>query len=843
MTAAEGDRRPWWIAVVVVWAGLVLGAGGFAEGVLAPAMLAMGALAVVLAAAMHGRWRPADLGWVWLVPVPAAVLATVTVLPLGIGHPWTAVDRALLGTAPEAYAIDADRARVATAWAWAVAALALAATVAARGGRGRILAAVLVAAGAVHGASALVTASLVPDWPGESYAGRVRGAFVYPNHAAAAWASLIPLALAMASGSVGRRRWWWAAAVVLAVATVLTASRGGTLIALAATVPWWWSALPRRGRLPVAVAGVAAIVGLLALLNLDQVDRRFTGWDRPVETLSSGRTAIWSAAVPVAADAGPLGSGPGTALPAFRRAGLPELDGRVVDHLHSDPLQWWLERGWVGVLALGAGLVLVARRWSRAWSDDPGRRGLAAGALGGIAVLAAHGCLDLIWQSPALVVQGVLLAAVAAGTLGSAAAPVPSWPVRAGLAGVGAAALALGLWAWPVQGELERAAAVQRVVASREAAGADPLLHPLVRRVAAEPAATGELARVRAAVHAARDGRGGTAAALVAESLQVVARRQPGSAGAWLERLRSIAAGADPGPGAEPVLERLAVWAPAWAPAVDATARLVAGGGLPATRAQEVAGRLLDGRVPVPAWFLDEAAKRIGDAAVVRSLAREGSASARIGVPWLARRGPVEVWLAVRRRVDPGPWAVAPAAAGLGAELAHPLTMIWPRAGDDAAGWTLALARAGIAVPGADRDLSVSAGALVSDAAERDRLRASAAVRLHRPDGRWLDARVAAAAAIAAGRSPAAGTDADLLAESADALTRLQPFRGWSWTDLPGGGRWSWRFVVAGERRPVTAGRWTAVLVDGTFHHWFRGRGDPVEGVAPGLRRVVLVEP
>ncbi len=846
MTAEGGDHRPWWLAMAGPWAVLVLAAGGFADGVLGPVVVAMGGIALALMVGLRRRWRAAATGWVWLIPVPAAVLATMAALPVGLGHPWTAPDHAALGTAPEAYAIDADRAMTAAAWGWAVAALALSATVAARGDRGRGLAALLVGAAVLHALVGLVAAAVAPEWPGGAYAGRVRGAFVYPNHAAAAWASLIPLALALASQDGVRRR-WWAAAVVLALATVLTASRGGTLIALAVTVPWWWAALPRRGRLPAAVLGVAGIVALLAVLNLDQVDRRFTGWDRSAEALSSGRTRIWEAALPVVVDAGPLGSGPGSALPAFRRAGLPEPAGMVVDHLHSDPLQWWLERGWIGLAVLVAGITVAAWGWRRAWPGDPARRALATGALGGVVVLAAHGCLDLIWQSPAIVVQAVVLAALVAGALAARAAPVPAWPVRLGLGFVGLAAVAMGVASWQIRGELERAAAVQQVVAGREAAGADPLLHPLVREVANASAVTGELARIRAAVRAAQGGRTATAArALVDDALAVAARRQPGSAGAWLERLRIAEAGGDPGVPIEVILDRLAAWAPAWEPAVAATARLVARDRLSATRARQACRDLLAGPVPVPEWFLDHAAARIGVDAVVAALAQEGNASTRRGLPWLARRAPVGVWLAVRRRIDPDPWRVPPAAAGLGPQVDHPLVAHGPGAADQRPAWIVALARAGLQGPGEDAgvaDLLIPADALVRDSALRERVRAAAAVRLHLPGGRWLDGRVGAAAAIAAGSPPPAGTDPDLLAESPDAAVRLEPFRAWSWVDLPGGGRWSWRQLVAGDERPVDVDRWTAVLVDGRFHRWARGRIDPAAGLAPGLYRVVLVVP
>ena len=69
----------------------------------------------------------------------------------------------------------------------------------------------------------------------------------------------------------------------------------------------------------------------------------------------SGRVTLWRAAWPVALDAGPLGSGAGTVIPAYRRAGDPVFAPFMVDHLHSDPLEWLLEYGWGGALAGAAG--------------------------------------------------------------------------------------------------------------------------------------------------------------------------------------------------------------------------------------------------------------------------------------------------------------------------------------------------------------------------------------------------------------------------------------------------------------------------------------------------------
>ena len=164
-------------------------------------------------------------------------------LPLGFAHPWTAVDRELLGVDAAAWAIEPDAALVAAVWGLGVLVFAIAATAIARGQRGRFVISCLVVLAALHVIVGLVLSVVVPAWPSKTTLA-VFVVFVYPNHSAAAWGSCIPAAIYLARQH-HKPFIWWAAAVVLilGVATV-SASRGGILVAALVAAPCLWFALP-----------------------------------------------------------------------------------------------------------------------------------------------------------------------------------------------------------------------------------------------------------------------------------------------------------------------------------------------------------------------------------------------------------------------------------------------------------------------------------------------------------------------------------------------------------------------------------------------------------------------
>ena len=234
-------------------------------------------------------------------------------------------------------------------------------------------------------------------------------------------------------------------------------------------------------------------------MNLSQVQSRFNDLESTEDVIQgNGRLLIWESALPTIAEAGPFGVGSGGTIMAMRRNSSDLFGASTVDHLHQDVLQWILERGWIGALALALGVLVVFWLWGkRLRALDPPRRALCYAGLGGVAVLCAHGNIDLIWRSPALVLQAMLLLSVVAGAMARNRGSQSSLGMRCAVLALAAALLGALWWTAPVIRELGLVQRVERVILLRERSGAGPLRHPLVDEVLAYQAQTGELARLR----------------------------------------------------------------------------------------------------------------------------------------------------------------------------------------------------------------------------------------------------------------------------------------------------------------------------------------------------------
>lgn len=827
------------------------------------ALAGLAALLTAWGLPRHCRLPP--LAWAWCIAVPVVAVAVVQALPLGVTHPWAADATTTLGTGTGAWSVEPQLTWRAAAWAAAVVLVAALAAILARGDRAWLLARWIIAAAATHVAVALVLAVTVPGSQ-ELYGSRLHGTFIYPNHAASFWGAGCVLALLVARR--GEDQWPWFAMALLALGVVFTASRAGIVITALVCLPLAWRSLPERGRPWYALALGTALAGYLALVGVgdtrDRFDRLVDGDGFSAEGLSiSGRLDMWSAAVPLAAEAGALGSGGGTAERVFPRAGNRSTATMRVDHLHSDPLEWWLEYGWAGSALALAGLAAAAWLLRRRSALPDQLQAVRTGALAGLAILALHGCTDLIWHSPAIVLLAALLTGILAATTTDPelAAVRRTRPARWTLAATGLLVLGstLALMPWALADGRAAAATVylvQRLAAGQAPAPGSDCVALMGERPAATPAVALLQARTALALQPPDP-------AVAGEALARCAVLAPALGGAWIERARLAALRREPA-AALAAAERALAWDPA-SPYVQQHAVLCLDRSMHADRRRALVARLLDGDQRQPAWFFTLAAEDLGAASVTAAvLANRSTALVASALPWLEIHAAGEAWLTARGRVAATGMPVVAASQWLpAAEIAGTGVRIHlPREADqraelaerlDAAGLPLSAdLRAALAEDGEPWSLWTGSTAL-DDAAARERWRSVLSGQRWRS---WAVRRlelIAAAERAAGGDTSAVTSSSDpRLAEIAFAapasshadrvrmdLLRVR-FRTPAWQPLDQG-RWTWLLAGPGTQATVSISRWSGLVVDGAWRGWRRGTVDVAEGLTPGMHRVALI--
>ena len=831
---------------------------------------AVAVVALLSAIGLNGRARVPELGWIAALFVPAVVLCVLQLAPVGWTHHWLADDLAALGPAASGFAQASIEPAVTTralAWALTLATVALVGAALWRGERARALADGLVVVGALAALAGLCLALAGEEWPTSGSIGRARGPFVYPNHAAACWAALLPLA---ALGACRRGQWWrWGALAVLALGVLLSGSRGGILVAALVMLPLTLTLLPQRRRWWWATGIGAGLAGWLWLIGIADVAARFAEFRNEDGITLSGRVTMWRAAWPVALDAGPLGSGAGTVIPAYRRAGDPVFAPLMVDHLHSDPLEWLLEYGWAGALAGAIGLTGALWLVRRARGDDAPDADAAAdhrGALLGLLILTLHACGDFILHNQAIAIEAALLAVVAAQRRRSSErTPVGSTiGLRLATGSLGLLLLALLPAVWRHQTDVEQTSAAGKALDGRIPAGLDPHGSAVVQRTLLTPAGP-EPAAVQLAV--LQSWLAGDDRAIATRALTAAARLAPGDAAAWAERARLAAIAGDL-PALRTALSRALAWAPAW-PGIHAVAldcvRLRGNDAVGAGVAADLARRLLAMDLPQPRWFFDLAESLLGADAVAGACRQERPQLSAAAAPWLAERGPLTAWLAYCRR--PGtrePRVPAWLALSTGAVHGARLRIALPDTADERVALADLLDRVGLPVPAPVSDALRADGrpwsywALppqLTDQQTRESLAVLLRNDLHRPWVRAFDDRNVIATRTATVDFSGLDRETDprlltwVLAGRATAsehirlVALLTRYAQLDWQALPSGGRWSWWYANRpGMRAAVAPTRWTGLVIDGKWIGWIRGAQDLAPLMGAGLHRVALLD-
>ena len=265
---------------------------------------------------------------------------------------------------------------------------------------------------------------LYPDSPGG-----FGGVLANTNHMATALIIGMVLAAGQAVhawrrhalGRAGQATWlvYAAFAVACFLLLPLSTSRAGMVLALPALI----AVLVLTGALSVRRAWRSkwtAALMLLAVVVVAVGVHAALGW-MAIDRAEELRHLVAGATVDMARAHAPFGSGVGSFVEVFEQAAPPSLWlSAYVNHAHNEYVQWWLEAGWLGMLALAASLITVALAgWRIACARvRDGNVILAASCFVAVCAVLAHSAVDYPLRTTTLMataaaLAGLMLAALA----------------------------------------------------------------------------------------------------------------------------------------------------------------------------------------------------------------------------------------------------------------------------------------------------------------------------------------------------------------------------------------------------------------------------------------------
>jgi O-antigen ligase len=190
----------------------------------------------------------------------------------------------------------------------------------------------------------------------------------------------------------GRPLWAPGAWLIALAAFALTYVRGAWL-GFAAGVGVLGASL-RRG---VLFGAVVALAIVLLLLLLPGVRGRARSIADPSDPTSSERVLMWRSGLAMARDHLLTGVGPGQVKRVYPMYAAPEVTNKQRGHLHSSPIQIFVERGMLGLAAwlwfFGA-FFMYARRVAGRVVDDPPAATLVTGAIASTAGFLVAGLFE-----------------------------------------------------------------------------------------------------------------------------------------------------------------------------------------------------------------------------------------------------------------------------------------------------------------------------------------------------------------------------------------------------------------------------------------------------------------
>ena len=243
---------------------------------------------------------------------------------------------------------------------------------------------------------------------------RVLGTYTSPNHFALLLGRALPFLVTIVWIVPRWRPWSAVGALLCAGALLATFSVGGWLGTGLAIVVVVGLAGGRRAAIGLALAGAVAAVVILVAVPAERLAGRLD----PRQGTSFVRVQLWQAAGELIGESPLLGIGLDNFLYRYSTVMPPDTPYEPnLSHPHNLVLQFWLQLGLTGLIALGWLLWLFVRlAWPAALdaTGPPLERALAIGALGSMADFVAHGLVDNNYFLPDMAVIFWLTLAVAA---------------------------------------------------------------------------------------------------------------------------------------------------------------------------------------------------------------------------------------------------------------------------------------------------------------------------------------------------------------------------------------------------------------------------------------------
>ena len=244
-------------------------------------------------------------------------------------------------------------------------------------------------------------------WSRPAPGAQVFGPFVDKNHYAVLMELLVPGALLLALRESDKQLVYFVFCGLMLASVVVCASRAGALVVAAEVVvvlvvsALWGKRRARSGsraRMLWKVGALTVIaIGLTLAAGTDKLAQRFSGLEKDMNRVEVA-TATWEIF-----QTRPLrGYGLGSfqfVFPAF----APFDDGHRWDHAHNDPLQFAMELGIAGPVAL---LVIVGVLFTRKYPSE-----VWLGKILPLAGAAAHSLVEFPFQIPGLMLVSIAILA------------------------------------------------------------------------------------------------------------------------------------------------------------------------------------------------------------------------------------------------------------------------------------------------------------------------------------------------------------------------------------------------------------------------------------------------
>jgi O-antigen ligase len=268
------------------------------------------------------------------------------------------------------------------------------------------------------------------------------GWFTYENHYAAFSNLILPLFLATglrlqhkaaARGSMASLApLFYLLALVMIASVYLSRSRAGLAVSILIVVLFmvyqFSRKISREGIFGIPVnmqivrkalaIGVSAVAGSAMAFIIPKFWGSWQQWGLEI----GFRGQLIVDALTVVRDNPWYGTGPGTFMAVFPYYQSAVLEGKLINHVHSDPVEFLLEYGIAGVAALALLVFALIRvRPAKAGDGDDGesfRKIEVAAVVLGLGGLMLHSLVDFSWRSGPIAVMGIAYAAIWAGMAG-----------------------------------------------------------------------------------------------------------------------------------------------------------------------------------------------------------------------------------------------------------------------------------------------------------------------------------------------------------------------------------------------------------------------------------------